>query len=514
VNVRLLHLVALTVVLLAVLAAPAAAATCTGDPNAVQRLDLAVHGQPTYGSFAFPAGTPRGLVVFGHGYGYNVDAWRSHIVRAARDDGLVAVAMNYRGLTDLPRDQTSYERSRGFPVKAGGEDLVAAALHFQKLCGGFARRFLLGVSLGGNTTGLAMAAAAKTPQGQPLFDYWIAIEGLYNFTETYFEARATGATAAQEDIEKEAGGSFEAQPDAYRERTVLNRAPDIAKAGLKGIVMVHGQFDGLVPYDEAQQFLRAIRGQGVPTDMYTAVKKAPGDQEDDTRVPGAPADRPGHASEWAKHVVIDTGMDRLSALARRGEPPPCDRDFTVDGSASPPVSPDPSKPSGDCPAKPAFYGSAGGGAGGSGGGSGPGGSGGGGSREGGGSGSAGGCQDTVGPRIMNVRPRVRRRSPRTLRIRGLAIDRGCAGAGRAGMRSVRIAVARRSGKRCRFVKKSGELGPRRRCGRRAYLRAKGAEDFKLTLRRLRPGRYRVTALAIDRNGNTTLATRKLRIRRR
>lgn len=497
---------------LGVLAAPARAAAappCTGDPTAIQRLDLRVNDQPTYGTFAFPAGKPRGLVVFGHGYGYNVDAWRNHIVRAARDDGLVAVAMDYRGLTDLPRDKTGYERSRGFPVKAGGEDLVAAGQYFQKLCGGFDRRFLLGVSLGGNSTGLAMTAAAKTPQGQPLFDYWIAIEGLYNFTETYLEARATGATAAQEDIEKEAGGPIETQPDAYRERTVLFRVQDIAKAGLKGIVMVHGQFDGLVPYDEAEQFRRAIRGAGVPTDLYTAVRKAPGDQQDDTRLPGAPADLPGHASEWAKHIVIDTGMERLSALARRDAPPPCNRDFTVDGTASPRVSPDPATPAPGCPAKPAFYGTPGGSGGGGGSGGSGGGAGGGNGSGGGGGGSA--CRDAVPPRVMNIR--AKRRGRRTLVIRGLAIDRGCSTGGRAGMRGVRVAIARRSGHRCRFLKRSGKLGARRRCGRRHYLKTKGRAKFKLVLRHVRPGRYRVTALASDRAGNRITSSRRIRVRR-
>ena len=149
------------------IAAPAAraagpAAPCTGDPSLVRRLDLTVGGQATYGTYVLPAARPRGLVVFGYGYTFNVDAWRDHMRRAAARDGLVAVAMNYRGLTDKPRDGTGYERSRGFPVKPGGEDLVAAARHLQRVCGGFDRRLLLGVSMGGNATGLAAAMRGKT----------------------------------------------------------------------------------------------------------------------------------------------------------------------------------------------------------------------------------------------------------------------------------------------------------------------------------------------------------------
>ena len=91
------------------------------------------------------------MVVFGHGYSYNVDAWREHMIRAATKDGLVAVTMDYRGLKDLPKDSTGFERARGWPVKAGSEDLVAAGQYFDRLCGGFDRRFLLGVSMGGNS---------------------------------------------------------------------------------------------------------------------------------------------------------------------------------------------------------------------------------------------------------------------------------------------------------------------------------------------------------------------------
>jgi acetyl esterase/lipase len=481
------------------LAAPAAAAgpsaPCTGDPSVLHRLDLTVGGTPTYGNYALPRARPRGLVVFGHGYSYNVDAWRQHMIDAATRDGLVAVTMDYRGLTDLPRDATGYERSRGFPVKAGGEDLVAAAQHLQQVCGGFDRRILLGVSLGGNTTGLALAQRAKTADGRPLFDYWVGVEGLYNFTETYNEARAAGATAAQQDIEKEAGGTFEQQPAAYAERTVLNRADDIAGAGLKGIVLVHGVNDGMVPYNQAQEMARRLRQAGVPTDLYTAVRKAPGDQADDSRL--APTDVPGHASEWAKHVVIDTGLDRVSALATRAEPPPCNRDFQVDGTATPTTSPDPATPGAGCPAKPAFSGSAAGGSGGgAGGGTAPGGT---------------PCPAVIQePTLSDLKVRRTRRGGLTIRGRARAQD--CAPGG--GLARVRVAVARLEGKRCRLVTGivTGRLSRPRSCTRnRIFLRPRGKATFVLAVRHLRPGRYRVTAVATDADARRVV-TRSVRIR--
>ena len=76
----------------AAIAAPAAraagpAAPCTGDPSLVRRLDLTVGGQATYGTYVLPAARPRGLVVFGHGYTFNVDAWRDHMRRRRHATG-------------------------------------------------------------------------------------------------------------------------------------------------------------------------------------------------------------------------------------------------------------------------------------------------------------------------------------------------------------------------------------------------------------------------------------------
>ena len=209
---------AVSLVLLALVPSAASAATCTGNPSEVKRLDLSVGGQPTYGLYTMPAGTPRGMVVFGHGYSYNVDAWREHMIRAATKDGLVAVTMDYRGLKDLPKDSTGFERARGWPVKAGSEDLIAAGQYFDRLCGGFDRRFLLGVSMGGNSTGMAAALKAKTLDGRPLFDYWVGIEGVWNLTELAGQARAAAPTSpftqqAYDDIVAENGGTPEEKPD-------------------------------------------------------------------------------------------------------------------------------------------------------------------------------------------------------------------------------------------------------------------------------------------------------------
>ncbi len=471
--------------------APAAAATpsapCTGDPSKVEPFEITVGGQPATGIYTLPREQPRGLVVFGHGYSYTVDAWRAHAINAATRAGLVAVAMNYRGLTSLPKDQTGFERARGWPVKTGSEDLVAAGQFLDRVCGGFARRLLLGISMGGNSTGMAAALAAKTTDGKPLFDYWVGVEGVYNLAELYQTARAVAPTnpfAAQavEDIERETGGTFEQQPAAYAERTVVNRAAEIAKSGLKGVALVHGVDDGQASFDQAQQMTRALRAEGLATDLYTVRRKAPGDTPDTTLTSPENA---GHAPEWSTHhIVLDTGFDRITALARRDEPPPCDRDFEVDGQTDPRISPDPSKPASNCPAKPSFAGTtlSGGG--------------------GGGGGGGGSCVDRTPPTVT-VRARHTRR---TLTVFGTARDRGC----RAGMRRVRVAVGRRvGGGRCRFVTRarSGRLSRPRSCTRgRIYLRPRRIGRFRLVVRGPRRGRYLITVAGTDRAGNRARLT--------
>src|SRR5205085_1957834 len=73
------------------------------------------------------------------------------------------------------------------------------------------------------------------------------------------------------------------------------------------------------------------------------------------------------------------------------------------------------------------------------------------------------CLDRTPP-STRVR-RVKRSHRGTLRVSGTAHDRGCGAKGRGTVARVRIAVARRVGKRCRFVTASGRLTRARKCAR-------------------------------------------------
>ncbi|HEX8207723.1 MAG TPA: alpha/beta fold hydrolase, partial [Solirubrobacteraceae bacterium] len=328
--------------------ATASAAECSGEPADVRAITLTVGGQPATGLYALPAAPPRGMVVFGHGAANTTDSWRKHLADVARREGVITVAMDYRGMEITGRnEERGTVTARGWPAKAGAEDLVAAAQHFDRECPGLPGIVLYGVSMGGNMTGLAMAAKAKRADGRPLFDYWFAVEGVHNLVESYQEARTVApaiefAKTTVEDIEKETGGPLESNSDAFAERTSFNRAQDIADSGVRGVVMVHAYEDGTVPYNQSQEMTQRLREAGVPTDLYSVGGR--GSDEQDTTIggyAGAQTGNAGHGWEGSDtHVVIQTGLDRLDALLTRGEPAPCDRDFRVDDEPSN-VTPDP-----------------------------------------------------------------------------------------------------------------------------------------------------------------------------
>jgi hypothetical protein len=214
---------------------------------------------------------------------------------------------------------------------------------------------MYGVSMGGNTSGLAVASRPKRVDGSPLFDYWFDVEGATNVIETYLEARVvagpplsnqTGQTAVKE-IEEEMGGTLEARPGIYAEHAVVTRAADIKASGIRGVVMVHGADDGTVPYNQSPEMFTTLLAQRLPMDFFTVARhgSAPsGNTLEDTltitsRIAGYNSPLTGHGDENdPTQPVIRTGLERLAALFE-GQAPSCFRAFLVDDTA---VLPDPS----------------------------------------------------------------------------------------------------------------------------------------------------------------------------
>lgn len=344
----------------AILALPAGASPpsagrsigCTDGFDGARRLVLRVDGSKATGHFALPKKRPTGLVVFAHGYGHTSFSWVGHMTRAARDHGVVAVAMDYRGIKISPDDDgDGLPESRGWNVMTGAEDSIAAARLFESSCSSIKTVSIMGVSMGGNTSGLAVALAGERGitkrEGDPLFDYWYDIEGAINLIETYTAARLAApadetAKNASEDIEAETGGPIEQYPEAYRDRTVAARIADIRAAGLDGVVIVHGLDDGLVPYNQAREMAALLGGAGISTDVFSIGRRSPKSEKETTltgHVVGQADENyksplAGHASEKSTtHIVMVTAFDRLWALMDGNDAPGPYREFLVDGEA-------------------------------------------------------------------------------------------------------------------------------------------------------------------------------------
>lgn len=355
---RLALVLAAVVALAAGAASPAAARKpgrmpCTDRADSAIRFSIPVEGQQATGFYALPRHLSKGIVVFSHGYGHSSYSWQEHLKRTARELRVVAVAMDYRGISfDAPPEQSKdgIPRTRGWPVSAGAEDGIAAAQRFEASCRTAKTIVNYGVSMGGNTSGLMAAAGAlRTDRVTPLFDWLIDIEGVANVTETYLEARASGATEAEEDISAEMGGPLEEVPDAYRSHSVVTRTGDMKAAGLKDVVRVQGIDDGLVPFNQSPEFVAALRSSGLPVQMFSVTLKG-GEPDRDTTISGIVGKQldpeyqsplAGHASERSTtHVVGTTGFDRLTAIFA-GDVPTCDREHVVVGRTAivPPPTP-------------------------------------------------------------------------------------------------------------------------------------------------------------------------------
>jgi acetyl esterase/lipase len=300
----------------------AVADACTGDPSAVQQMSLKVEGADALALVALPRTQPRGVVVFDHGYGHTMESWREHAARTADTLGVIAIAPNYRGQTIPPVGQKV--PSRGWRVAEGAADSIAFAQHFDRLCKPKGDNVVYGVSMGGNTSGLVVAAKPKAADGSPLFDYWVAVEPAVNVTQTYLGASALApanefAANAKFDIEDAFGGSLAQKPDVYADRTVVNRTRDIAAAGLKGVYVVHGVADGLVTHNQSRELQGLLRAQRVPLDMWTAVTRKegtePGTTADGYLPTGQTSPFAGHASETSTtHVVGVAGFAALDRI--------------------------------------------------------------------------------------------------------------------------------------------------------------------------------------------------------
>jgi acetyl esterase/lipase len=349
---RLFALVALIALLMtglapAVLAGHGPGGRCTDQEDSVIPFTARVGKQRAAGRYALPPADPQGIVVFSHGYGHSSASWEHHLRRVANQLGVITIAMDGRDLRVVGTKASGVPDTRGWPVSSAAEDGIAATKLFQRACPQAATIVNYGVSMGGNTSGLMAAAKAKRADGAtPLFDYWVDIEGATSMIETYAVARTLAplngtAAKAVEDIERETGGPIEEHREAYEARNVLTHVQDIAASGVKGVVIVQGVDDGLVPYDQSQEMHAALQAVGIPTQYFTVTLKTDESERETTATgtvlsnvdPTYRSPVAGHASEMSTtHIVSVTGFQRLAAIFE-GAPPTCPSAHVVDGQA-------------------------------------------------------------------------------------------------------------------------------------------------------------------------------------
>ena len=316
---------------------------CTDREDSATRFDLPVGGGRATGHFALPDRAPKALVVFAHGYGHTSYSWTHHMRRVSATHDAVTVAMDYRGTEIVGTKPNGVPDSRGWPAQAGAEDLVAAARFLQDKCRPIKTTILMGVSMGANMSGLAVALAPG------VFDQWIDVEGAVNVTETYLEASGVAlsgnATAvnAQQDIEEEMGGSFFEVPETYAERSVVTRAEEIS-SNVDGVTIIHGLDDGLVPYNQSRELATLLGLLQEPLDLFTIHRRSPDSEQETTGtgyVGGAlcsdyRSPLAGHASEMSTtHIVMTTAFDQLARMLADGYAPGPYAETIVDGGWTP-----------------------------------------------------------------------------------------------------------------------------------------------------------------------------------
>jgi hypothetical protein len=294
---------------------------CTSASQAPAAFSIG-SGPGQYGYYAAPAAPPKGIVAVEHGYQQTALSVAPYLQQIATDDGVIAFAMDNTGTVDAGPGSTS---SRGWRVEEGAADtaLVAKAVDGACDAGTTFENVLFGVSMGGDTSGIAAAAGSTRQDGKTaLFDYWFDVSGVSNLTETYLEAAidsplSSYAAEAVADIQTETGGNPASVPQRYLGDSPVTLAQAMRASGIKGAVVLHAVMDGLVTSDEGDQALTALVAAQVPTDFYTAVLQTPG--QTSTTLDGdllGQADK-SYVSPFAGHVggiVVATALQRLEAL--------------------------------------------------------------------------------------------------------------------------------------------------------------------------------------------------------
>jgi hypothetical protein len=118
-----------------------------------------------------------------------------------------------------------------------------------------------------------------------------------------------------------------------------------------------------------------------------------------------------------------------------------------------------------------------------------------------GPGTTASCSDKQAPSARLLKAKVTRKG---IKASGRATDKGC---GRVA--NVSLAVAKVSGKKCRFLSSLKKFTPARSCRKPLFVNVKGTAKWSYALKaKLGKGRYLVMARATDTAGNRSRLVRR------
>jgi pimeloyl-ACP methyl ester carboxylesterase len=225
------------------LTAPAASAK-TEHQTWAGRWSIPVDGKVAHGWLAYPTDTtPDTLLVFGHGCcrPLDRDAAELFAMRFARQYGVVAVAMDYRG-------------GDGWKTLTGSRDTIAATEELR-------RRFPIrqtiawGLSMGAEVTGMAIAARPD------LFDWWVSSIGVFDLVGQWKQG------TFQALIEAETGGPPESHRAEYDRRspaTMIGRFKHLHR-----VYLLTGAADLTVHPTQTWEMHTFLANAGIPVTTYT-----------------------------------------------------------------------------------------------------------------------------------------------------------------------------------------------------------------------------------------------------
>jgi hypothetical protein len=125
-----------------------------------------------------------------------------------------------------------------------------------------------------------------------------------------------------------------------------------------------------------------------------------------------------------------------------------------------------------------------------------------------------GCSDKTPP-ASKVDTRRSHFTRTAIALRGTSSDKGCGPKGRGQVARVTVAVARRVGKKCAWLKPKGAFAKLGSCRRKTYVTANGGVKWSFTRKlKLKRGVYSVVPRAIDAVGNVERPRKAAKARRR